>query len=71
MHHGTGNLAEQPFSFSFAPLPLWFALVVFEFKKKKRMYPDSCCITMFLLITKDLLVMGSELKTVQLSDPLQ
>lgn len=35
------------------------------------MYPDSCCITMFLLITKDLLVMGSELKTVQLSDPLQ
>lgn len=66
MHHGTGNLAEQPFSFSFAHLPVWFALVVFEFKKK-RMHPDSCCcVTMFLLIIKDLLVMRSKLKTVQL-----
>lgn len=34
MHHGTGNLAEQPFSFSFARLPMWFALWSLNFFKK-------------------------------------
>ena len=36
------------------------------------MHPDSrCCITILLLITEDLLVLGSKLKTVQLRGCLQ